>query len=64
MTRIIESLVAFVVLFVVTAVLWGVVPTISEIDASLVDLIHILFILLDITALVFLALSVLSPSES
>ena len=64
MTRVIGSLVAFVVSFVVTSALWGVVPTLNGIDAGLVDLIHIMFIFLDIVTLIALGLSVLSPSES
>jgi hypothetical protein len=59
---VIEAFIAFIVSLILTSALWGAVPTISGISGTIVDMVHVLFVLLDVMTLIYLGLSIL-PSD-
>ena len=62
-SRVIEALIAFIVSLILTSALWEAVPTISGISGAVVDMVHVLFVLLDVMTLIHLGLSIL-PSDN
>jgi len=60
--HVIEALIAFIVSLVITGALWGVVYTIEG-AAQYVDLIHLLFILIDGMTLIVLCLSIIRVNQ-